>query len=151
MKILIKSILSLISMLILSSCGSIESARVQEMSEISPSEKSVYLRLNESELIHSLYEHFLSKGYKVYESADDVSDVGETRIIHKQTRGTFSVKYSLTYVDYDLIYGNIYTGYISLVNLKTGKLAYSIRFTRKFESTILENVKRDMLKNVIVK
>lgn len=142
MKNLIKY-LCLVICLFFVGCSNVDAVKVQEKAVITQEQKTLLLQINETELSSMLYNYFDSNGWKIQEHSDTINT--------NATKPTFSIKYNLKEVSDPLLRAPLYSGYITIVDMRNGKLIASIRFKELNDSDIYSEIIDEFENNVEIK
>lgn len=139
MKIVAKYICFIIC-LALFGCSSVETLDAQEKVTITQEQKKILIQINETDLSSMIYDYFNSNGWKIQEQGETTKQTSE--------KATFSVKYNLKKVDDPLLGAPQYDGYVTIVDMRSGKFVASIRFKELQEKEIYKKIIDEFEDNV---
>lgn len=121
-------------------CSSVETLDVQEKVSITQEQKKILIQINETNLSSMLYDYFDSNGWKIQEQSETTKEVSG--------KPTFYVKYNLKKVDDPLLGARQYDGYVTIVDMRSGKFVASIRFEELEEKEIYKKIIDEFENNV---
>lgn len=124
-------------------CSNVDTVKVQEKAVITQEQKTLLLQINETELSSMLYNYFDSNGWKIQEQSDTINT--------SAVKPTFAIKYNLKEVDDPLLGSPLYSGYITIVDMRNGRLIASMRFKELNDSDIYSKIIDEFEDNVEIK
>lgn len=148
--------------LLFTGCSNVKRVKVKEETVITKAEKGVFLQVNETDISSKLHEYFSDKKWKVFESKDvqyaEISKPTNDAVTEAEKKSkkeevvvlkpVFEVKYSIETHRNRGFGDDTYSGFITVVDMRTGELVTSIRFKDAEENEIIDEFEDEFGDNI---